>query len=101
MKFLSLLATATAVTAWSIPNPWSPIPGYPMGNTVCLSDAQANFLVQTFSTMLSNPDRSKTQSMANVLLDNSYTESSDSINQLAGFPVCYLFSRFCAMTDQR
>lgn len=89
MKLFSLLATAAVATAASISNPWSPIPGYPLGIPFCLSDAQAKFLVNTFSTMLSNTDRSATNMTAQMLIADGFTETSDSINILAGFPVCF------------
>jgi hypothetical protein len=92
MQFFYLLGVAAVASAApgllsSLKNPLSPIPGYPLGNPFCLSDQQATFLVNTFATMLSNPDRSATQAMGNVLIADGYTETSDSINILAGFPL--------------
>ena len=69
-----------------IQNPLSPIPGYPIG-TSCLSDSQANFLAEQFRQVLANTDRKAANATAQVLLANTYTESSDSINILAGNPV--------------
>jgi hypothetical protein len=96
MQFLYLLgAAAVAFAAPGFPqpearglkNPFSPIPGYPLGNPFCLSDQQATFLVNTFSAMLSNPDRNATQATGQTLIADGYTETSDSINILAGFPL--------------
>ena len=93
MKFFALLTVAAVAAAdcvanaAALPNPFSPIPGYPLGNPLCLSDSQAQFLVSTFAGMLANPDRNATNKVGQTLIADSYTETSDSINILAGFPV--------------
>lgn len=86
MKFLALLATAAVATAASIPNPFSPIPGYPLG-VGCLSDPQANFIVKNFVGMLTNVNRNQTLATAKVSIADGYTELSDSINTLEFDPV--------------
>lgn len=63
--------------------------GYPFGWGSCLSDAQAAWIIQNFKSILTNPDRNAAAQTANKLLDNSYVETSDSINVLAGDPVSY------------
>lgn len=61
--------------------------GYPYGWGPCLSDGQAAWIVSNFKSILTNPDRNASAQTATKLLDNSYVETSDSINVLAGYPV--------------
>lgn len=95
-SLLTLLATTTATILprgghgngggddWSSK---SPVPGYPRGNSHCLSDQQATFLVNTFKGMLTNTDRNGANKTAQILLAEGFVEESDSINILAGYPV--------------
>lgn len=90
---LSALTLAAAVPTTANPN-WqnsplgkSPISGYPMGNGLCLTDAQAKFLAGQFKSVLTNPDRQAANVTATALVADSYVETSDSINILAGFPL--------------
>lgn len=92
MKFftaITALAAAGAASAAAISERgWgSPIPGYPWGNGICLTDQQANFLVQQYMGLLTNPNRQQVNQTAQYLVTNNYFESSDSINILAGFPL--------------
>jgi hypothetical protein len=90
MRFLSLAvlaASAASALAGTITNPFSPIPGYPLGNGICLTDQQSNFLVNTFVGALANTNRAATNTTMQTLLASNYAESSDSINILAGYQV--------------
>lgn len=90
MHFTSLVVAAMAVaytTATNIPNPFSPIPGYPWGYGNCLNDQQASFIVEQFRLILASPNRQTANTIAQTLIANNYVESSDSINILAGYPV--------------
>ena len=91
MRFFKLAITATAAAtalAGTISNPFSPIPGYPLGNGFCLTDQQSQFLVSTFVNALANTNRAATNTTMQALLASNYAEESDSINILAGYPVC-------------
>ena len=95
MKFtraIAALATIGSAVAGAIPtsqfkNPFSPIPGYPMGNGLCLTDQQAQFIVNAFETILVAPNRQVANTTAQTLIADGYVEESDSINFLAGYPV--------------
>jgi hypothetical protein len=89
MRFLSVAAIAACATTalGSLSNPFSPIPNYPLGNGICLTDSQAKFLVNTFATALSNSNRAATNATMQVLLSNSFFEESDSIDNLEGATV--------------
>lgn len=63
------------------------VPGYPYGNPQCLSDAQAAYLVKTFKSIMMNPNRTLAVATGQTLILDSYVETSDSINVLAGYPV--------------
>lgn len=94
MKSLLLAATA-ATSAFAMPtfnwlgggNNGNRVPGYPYGIPMCMSDAQAAFIVKTFKSILMNPDRNAAVQTANTLIADNYVETSDSINVLAGYPV--------------
>lgn len=100
MQFSTLLLSALAATTavFAAPtqssNPFSPVPNYPLGNGVCLTDAQANFLAEQFRQTLALVDRNAAAKLANVLFADSYTETSDSINILAGYPVSLILLHF-------
>ena len=93
MQIKSLLISAIAATgAIATPtlNLWqqsNKVQGYPWGWGSCLNDAQASFVVQSFKSILTNPDRKAASNLATALLDVNYKETSDSINVLAGLPV--------------
>lgn len=95
MKFTSTiaaLATIGSAVAGLIPNgqlknPFSPIPGYPIGNGLCLTDQQAQFIVNAFKTILTAQDRQVANATAQTLIADGYVEESDSINILAGYPL--------------
>ena len=95
-SLIAMAASAAGVLASPVfnssTNPFSPIPGYPFGNGFCLTDKQANFLVSTFAGALENTNRQATNATMQVLLANNWVEQSDSINTLAGYPVCSLDS---------
>lgn len=92
MQFKTLLLAATAATS-ALAAPTfdfgflNKIPNYPWGPGGCLTDQQATFIVKTFKTVLMNPDRKAAVATANAILDSKFTETSDSINVLAGNPV--------------
>lgn len=91
MQFKTLLLAATAATsALAAPTfdlGGSRVPGYPYGLPQCLNDAQAAFIIKTFKSILTNPDRKAAVATANTIIDTRFTETSDSINVLAGNPV--------------
>lgn len=53
----------------------------------CLSDEQTKWIVDSFKTILSHPDRSVAKSTADELIADEFLETSDSINSLSGLPV--------------
>ncbi|KAK3311957.1 hypothetical protein B0H66DRAFT_538905 [Apodospora peruviana] len=63
------------------------VPGYPVDLGACLCDKQANFIVDKFKSILTNPDRTAAKTTAETLIAESYVEESDSINILAGYPL--------------
>jgi hypothetical protein len=54
---------------------------------VCLLPAQATKIVNAFNYLLANPTAGNFNSTATSLLASTWTDTSDSINQLAGIPV--------------
>lgn len=86
-----LLAAAAATSALAMPNlsaRGNNVPGYPWNwNPWCMNDAQAQFIVNQFYSILTNQDRQGAIKTATGLLANSFSETSDSINVLAGYPV--------------
>jgi hypothetical protein len=53
----------------------------------CLKPWQATNIVNAFLYLLANPKAANFNATANALLSKDYTDTSDSINQLAGIPV--------------
>ena len=53
----------------------------------CLLPFQATAIVNAFNYLLANPTASNFASTANALFSDDFTDTSDSINQLAGIPV--------------
>jgi hypothetical protein len=53
----------------------------------CLQSWQATNIVNAFLYLLANPTAANFNSTANALLASDFTDTSDSINQLAGIPV--------------
>src|ERR1700733_13601594 len=53
----------------------------------CLLPKQATTIVNAFNYLLANPTAANFNSTANALFSNDWTDTSDSINQLAGIPV--------------
>jgi hypothetical protein len=53
----------------------------------CLKSRQADDIVNAFLYLLANPKATNFNATADALLSRSYTDTSDSINQLAGIPV--------------
>lgn len=101
MQLKSILLAATAVSsALAAPTlgllsifSQDKVPGYPLGNGFCLSDQQAAFIVKTFKSILTNPDRKGAIATANIIIADKYVETSDSINVLAGYPVSFISSQ--------
>ncbi|KAK5097044.1 hypothetical protein LTS08_007064 [Lithohypha guttulata] len=90
MQIKSLLIAAAAATT-TLANPLlglgqSTVPGYPWGLGSCLTRQQATWIVQQFKSVITNPNRDAAVKLASVLLDDSFSETSDSINVLAGHP---------------
>ncbi|KAK5171751.1 uncharacterized protein LTR77_003387 [Saxophila tyrrhenica] len=52
----------------------------------CILPFQATAIVNGFNYLLANPKASNFETTANALLSNDFTDTSDSINQLAGIP---------------
>ncbi|KAM7185511.1 hypothetical protein V8F20_011767 [Naviculisporaceae sp. PSN 640] len=62
------------------------VAGYPVSILgVCLEDKQADFIVEKFRSILTNPDRKAAKKTAEELIADVYVEESDSINILAGY----------------
>lgn len=98
MQIKSLLIAAAAATT-TLANPLlglgqSTVPGYPWGLGSCLTRQQATWIVQQFKSVITNPNRDAAVKLASVLLDDSFSETSDSINVLAGHPVSISFLPF-------
>jgi hypothetical protein len=53
----------------------------------CLTNSQATKIVNAFNYLLANPTAGNFNSTATALLASTWTDTSDSINQLAGIPV--------------
>ena len=53
----------------------------------CLLPFQATAIVNAFSYLLANPAAPNFSATANALLSDKFTDTSDSINQIAGIPV--------------
>jgi hypothetical protein len=53
----------------------------------CLMPWQATNIVNAFLYLLANPTATNFNATANALLSDDFTDTSDSINQLAGIPV--------------
>lgn len=53
----------------------------------CMQPWQAQAIVNAFNYLLANPQAANFNATANALLSNDFTDTSDSIDQLAGIPV--------------
>jgi hypothetical protein len=53
----------------------------------CMTEGQATKIVNAFLYLLANPKAANFNATATALLTKHYTDTSDSINQLAGLPV--------------
>ncbi|KAJ9661045.1 hypothetical protein H2198_002204 [Neophaeococcomyces mojaviensis] len=71
----------------TVSNPWAPgysSPVQPTGPKVtCLTTDTANTLIKGFASLLTNYNNAT----AGALLASDFTDTSDSINQLAGYPI--------------
>lgn len=74
-----VLAVAAAAPALALPGWGNTVPGYPWGFGFCLSDQQANWVVQQYKSILMNNNRAAAVQTASQLVDNNYQETSDSI----------------------
>lgn len=88
---VSSMPTCSAV---SVPAPvvQSFSPSGNTGNTnsnaaTCLSDEQAKWIVDSFKTILTHPDRSVAKSTAVEVIADEFLETSDSVNSLNDIPV--------------
>lgn len=94
MKFLSILATlALASTAVALPKlganwrDWHGAdPKCPESN--CLTQIDADAIVSKFISILDHRDVATANATAQGLIADGFFEESDSINMLAGHPVC-------------
>lgn len=59
---------------------------YPTPIFGCLMPWQAQAIVTAFNYLLANPQAPNFNATANALLSNDFTDTSDSIDQLAGIP---------------
>lgn len=60
---------------------------YPTPVIGCMLPPQATKIVNAFNYLLANPKADNFAATANALFSNDFTDTSDSINQLAGNPV--------------
>ena len=60
----------------------------------CMKSSQATKIVNAFLFLLENPKANNFNATAKALMEKKFTDTSDSINQLAGIPV-----RFCPFTS--
>ena len=91
MKFLSILAPlALASTAVALPNwrDWNGA-GPVCPESTCLTQADAEDIANKFASVLNHPDVNAANATAQALIADGFFEKSDSINMLAGHPVCY------------
>lgn len=58
----------------------------------CLLPFQATAIVNAFNYLLANPQAPNFSATANALLANDFSDTSDSINQLASIPVSPILS---------
>jgi hypothetical protein len=56
----------------------------------CMLPKQATNIVNAFNYLLANPTAANFNATANALFSNDWTDTSDSINQLAGIPVRHI-----------
>ncbi|KPI39672.1 uncharacterized protein AB675_3500 [Cyphellophora attinorum] len=88
---LTSTAIASALPPHSDETNSYPSPKYPSppnkDHHNCLTTEQATSIVATFSSFLTNPNRTATAEIAQALLAEGYVEESDSINYLAGYPL--------------
>ena len=93
MKLLSLLVSvALASGALATPTVEERGFGFPGGfegrpSKTCLYPAAATSLVSSFKSVLTNPDRQAANATAQIIIADNFTETSDSIDTLAGYPV--------------
>jgi len=87
---LAVSAVVAAPTALTTPNPHvrQNIPCKLLGRC-CLSDSQAQNIVDTFKYLLANPKASDFNSTANALLADDFSEYSDSVNFIIHIPVSF------------
>jgi hypothetical protein len=79
-----VLATRTSATA----SEFTPTPVFG-----CMTSAQATKIVNAFNYLLANPTAGNFNSTATALLASTWTDTSDSINQLAGIAVRHALPR--------
>jgi hypothetical protein len=111
MKFAVLTAALAAAVVASpvanllpLPLPLPPLPGLPKPAPSpaptgpqsifkatpiigCLNQAQANTIINAFIWLLANPKATNFNATADALMSNTFTDTSDSINFMAGIPV--------------
>lgn len=86
MKVLSLLAPLALVAAVAS----VALPKRDGGDCDCLSQGEADTIVDQYISILTHTDVATANATAQALLDESYTEISDSILSLEGQPVSRL-----------
>ena len=89
----SLLAGVVLGSAFSGTPSWSPTstqPSWPATSaSSCLSGPQATSIVTRFESLLTGPQAPSSNATASELLAENFTDTSDSIDSLAGYPVSY------------
>ncbi|KAK6371492.1 hypothetical protein LTS17_008742 [Exophiala oligosperma] len=97
MKLLSVIITSIALASTTIaaPGGWTQWQGGAgggksgnnnNGNNNCLSQNDANDIVNKFISVLNHPDINASNATAQALIADGFFEKSDSINMLAGHP---------------
>lgn len=82
MKVIALLAPLALVSGVFASPSYGQYPKPPSDK--CLSQSEAEDIVSKFITILSHPDPDAANATAQALLDESFTETSDSILSLSG-----------------
>lgn len=81
-----VLPSALALPGWG---PW----GHSGHKGPCLNDAAVNTLLTGYTYLLEFPTGADFNTTANAILSDKFFVSSDSIDTLAGIPVCFLLYR--------
>lgn len=80
--------SALVASAFAFPQGWGNWGNWGHGNAPCLNDAAVNKLIDGYTYLLRFPQGADFNSTANAILSDKFFVSSDSIDTLAGIPVC-------------